>query len=109
MTADFAGNYHRVAISAPNLLVVSLKASYNKEWVERPEVRRKLEQVLCRRVGREVQLQFQVSETPKAARPERRQPQQSRVQRMREVEQDPLVQEAVKLFDAEVIRVDEKR
>jgi DNA polymerase-3 subunit gamma/tau len=106
MTAEFGGNYERVAISGPNQLVVTLRAAYNKEWCERPDVKRKLETTLSRLGGRDLRIGFCVGAEPPVARPERRPTAQSMMQRRREVEQHPLVQQAMELFEAEVVRVD---
>jgi DNA polymerase-3 subunit gamma/tau len=109
MTSDIAGNFDSLAIPAPNVLVVAMKAAYNKEWCERPEVKRKLEQEMTKRAGRSIRIDFAVEaqSAPKAL--ERRAPAQNRVQRMRQLEQHPLVQEAIQLFDAEIVRVLDKK
>lgn len=110
MTSDFAGDFQSLAISGPNLLVVSLKLAYNKQWCDRPEVKRKLEQTLSRLAGRELRIEFAVvpgGET--GTRTERPPPAQSRMKKMREIEKHPLIRETQELFDCEVVRVDEKR
>jgi DNA polymerase-3 subunit gamma/tau len=109
MTQDFAGDYESLAISGPNTLAVTLKGDYNKEWLERPEVRQKLEQSLAKVAGRSLRVEFRVkaqTTKPAASPPVTA---QNRVQMMREVEQHPMVQQAAELFGAEVIRVQEKR
>jgi len=106
MTSDIAGNCESLAIPAPNSLVVGLKATYNKEWCERSDVRRKLEQTVARLAGRPIRVDFKVTGEAEVRPTERRAPtQQHRVQKMREVEQHPLVQEAIELFDAEIVRI----
>jgi DNA polymerase-3 subunit gamma/tau len=109
MTAEIAGSYTRVAISAPNQLVVQLKAAYNKEWCDRPDVKRKIEEVMSRLTGRDLRIDFATLQEAQPTPPEARSTKPSRLQRMRELEQHPLVQEAMELFDAEVIRVEERR
>jgi DNA polymerase-3 subunit gamma/tau len=110
MTSDFAGDFQSVAISGPNLLVVNLRLAYNKQWCDRPEVKRKLEQMLSRLAGRELRIEFAVVPGGAAATgAERPQPAQSRMKKMREIEKHPLIREIQDLFDCEVVRVDEKR
>lgn len=109
LKADVAGNYAALAVLQPNQLVVHFKAAYNKDYCERPDVKRELEQTLSRRAGQTIRIDFAVVAEPELQRPEKRPPAASRQQRMRELDQHPLVQEARRLFDAEVIRVDERR
>ncbi len=109
LKAEVAGNYAALAVVQPNQLVVHLKAAYNKEYCERPDVKRELEQALSRRAGRTIRIDFAVAAEPDSPRPEKRPPATSRLQRMRELDQHPLVQEAKRLFDAEVVRFDERR
>ncbi len=109
LKADVAGNYAALAVVPPNQLVVHFKTPYNKEYCERPDVKRELEQALSRRAGRTIRLEFAVAAEPESQRPEKRPPATSRMQRMRELDQHPLVQEAKRLFDAEVVRFDERR
>jgi hypothetical protein len=108
MTAEFAGDCTSIAISAPNRLVVTLKAAYNKEWCERPDIKRQIEQSMARVTGVPVQIQFviapQKKQTSSGATPV-----VSRRQKMREVEKHPLVEETMRLFEAEVTRLDDKK
>ncbi len=109
LKANVAGDYAALAVLAPNQLVVHLKTAYNKEYCERPEVKCELEQTLSRRAGRAIRIDFVVAAEADSQQPQKRPPPTSRRQRLRELEQHPLVQEAKRLFDAEVIRVDERR
>jgi hypothetical protein len=109
MTSDIAGNYESLAIPAPNVLVVGLKATYNKEWCERADVKRKLEQTLARLAGRTIRIDFAVTEEASPRPAARRASGRNQVQKMREIERHPLVQEAISLFDAEIVRVDERQ
>ncbi len=108
MTSDIAGNYESLAIPAPNVLVVGLKATYNKEWCERADVKRKLEQTLARLAGRTIRIDFAVTEAASPRPAARRASGRNQVQKMREIERHPLVQETMALFDAEIVRVDER-
>ena len=89
---------------------MNLRLAYNKQWCDRPEVKRKLEQTLSRLAGRELRIEFAVAPGGEAAtRAERPQPAQSRMKKMREIEKHPLIRETQELFDCEVVRIDEKR
>ncbi len=109
MVEDFGGDYEAVAISAPNLLVVTLRAAYNKEYCERSDVKRKLQEVMSRLTGRDLQMDFAVTSDTQSGGREQRQPAQSRRQRILEVQKHPLIQEAIRLFDADVTGLEEKR
>jgi len=109
LKAEMAGDYSSLAVQEPNQLVVHLKRAYNQQYCERPDVKRELEQALARRAGRTIRIDFAVAAEPEPQRPEKPPPAVSRQQRMRELDQHPLVQEAKRLFDTEVIRVDERR
>jgi len=109
LKAQLAGDYVALAVSPPNQLVVTLKAAYNKEYCDRPDVKRELEQGFARQIGRTVRIEFAVAAPADVPHTEKRSPAVSRQQRMRELEQHPLVQEAVRLFDAEIVRVEERR
>lgn len=106
---DFAGDFESTAIPAPNVLVVSLKARYNKDWCERADVKRKLEQTLSRLAGRSIRIDFIVNEETSSQRPSRRPSSRNQVKKIREIERHPLVQEAVELFEAEIVHVDSPR
>jgi DNA polymerase III subunit gamma/tau len=107
MMTDMAGNYESLAIPAPNVLVVGLKATYNKEWCERADVKRKLEQTLAKLAGRSIRIDFAVAEHAAPQPAVRRTASRNQAQRIREIERDPLVQEAVELFEAEIMHVEE--
>jgi hypothetical protein len=84
--------------------------AYNKQWCERPEVKRKLEQTLSRLAGRDLRVEFAVVPTASSQTRSNQVPSgQSRMKKMREIERHPLIRETQDLFDCEVIRVDEKR
>ena len=88
----------------------NLRLAYNKQWCDRPEVKRKLEQTLSRLAGRDLRIEFAVVPGGETVTPaERPQPAQSRMKKRREIEKHPLIRETQDLFDCEVVRVDEKR
>jgi DNA polymerase-3 subunit gamma/tau len=108
MTADYASLATRIAISAPNRLVVSFPAGYNyqKESCERPERKLRLEQALESVTGSPVRLDFELLAGEKAATAAPP-PTVSRRQLMQQTIRHPLVSEALEMFDGEVVRVDQ--
>jgi DNA polymerase-3 subunit gamma/tau len=106
MTADMAGYYDHVAIPAPDRLVVRFREGYTlqKETCETPDRKAALEKEMSQAVGRPVRIDLDVIPDTKPAAA--KMPTLSRMQLMREKEQDPMVQRAIELFDAEVTRVD---
>ena len=110
MTADYAAFCDRVAISAPNRLVASFKASYTlqKESCEKPERKAKIEQALQQVTGQRIHVDFEVRRDEGNA-PTRPQPRPSLRQRMRDFEKHPLVKQAIDMFEAEITRIEEPR
>jgi DNA polymerase-3 subunit gamma/tau len=106
MTGDFASAATSLAISAPNTLVVGFPAHYTlqKESCERPERREKIEFLLAELTGHKVHLKFELlpDEAADAAEPVAR----SNRRKKQDLEQDPLVRQAMDVFDAELIRVE---
>ncbi|MCA9120551.1 MAG: DNA polymerase III subunit gamma/tau [Planctomycetaceae bacterium] len=110
MTADYAAFCDRVAISAPNRLVASFKASYTlqKESCEKPERKARIEQALQQVTGQRIHVDFEVRRDEGNA-PSRPQPRPSLRQRMRDFEKHPLVKQAIDMFEAEITRIEEPR
>lgn len=111
IVATYAQQYERLAIPAPNQLVVQLKAGYTlaKSMCERPEQLAKLEQVLLELTGQRVRIQFTLAaEEPRqeapVTPPVRSVPAEVRIM---EVAQHPMIHRAGELFGAKPIRVDE--
>lgn len=103
MTSEMAQRYDRIAISAPNRLVVTFRAEYNhhKESCERPKTKERLEQAMSRLTGTNIRIDFEV--LPGEAKPaEEKPPPASKRQLMREKERHPLVRQAIEMFDAEL-------
>lgn len=109
LKAELAGGYTSLSVTPPNLLVITLRSAYNKEYCDRPDVKRELEQGLSRQIGQGVRIEFAVAPEAEAPRAEKRPAAVSRIQRMRDLEQNPFVQETMRLFEAEITRVDEPR
>jgi hypothetical protein len=105
--ADFAAHATGVATSGPNQLVVRFPGMYNssKLFCERPERKSKLEEVVAQVAGQHWRLAFElISEDSSHPVPPR--PQASRQQQKRRIARHPLVEQAVELFDAEVLGVE---
>jgi len=110
MTSDFASRAERVAISAPNRLVVSFRKAYTQaqQYCERPERRQKLEQTFSRLVGQTIRIDFvTLPDEPTAATPAERpttsKPPTNRRQKQLEAMRHPLIRKAAELFDTEII------
>ena len=111
LAAEHAKHYDRIAISAPNRLVISFKPGYNfaKSICERPEQVAKFEEALARRTGQPVRVEFTLVEGEPggggASSPPARAV--SPQQRIMEIAQRPMIRRAAELFDAHPIRVDD--
>jgi len=105
MTGDFASSATSIAISAPNTLVVGFPAPYTlqKESCERPERKDRIEFLLAEITGQKVHIQFQMlPEEAATAKPATK----SNRQKKRDLEQEPLIRQAMDIFDAEMIRIE---
>ena len=115
MVADQAGLYERVAISAPNRLVVSFRRKYTscKTSCERPEQTAKLQAALEAVTGQKIGLSFELldelldgaPEAEATAQPTKRPA--SGADKLRQARQHPMVHKTVELFDAQIMRVDD--
>ena len=110
MTADFGRFFAAVNVAASDRLVVSFRPQYNlqKQSLEEPDRRLKIEQAVSTVVGAAVKVEFELlaGET----RPvERKTAPVSRVVKIREREKHPFVQQAKVMFDAEIVDVVEPR
>ena len=99
MTADMASQYRKLELSQPDQLVVTFKDKYTSDMCSRPERKQKLEAALRETTGQSIRIEFAVAmeKNPKPV-----QPQMSRVQIIRELEQNPLVEHVMQLFDGEI-------
>jgi DNA polymerase-3 subunit gamma/tau len=109
ISADSARNYSRVAISAPNNLVVHLKPGYTfaKAICERPDQLAQFQRALAELTGETMGVQFTVDEAPAAQEPVAAVRVASPHQRLMEVADHPMVRRAGELFGAQPVRVDE--
>jgi DNA polymerase-3 subunit gamma/tau len=109
MTADHGERYERVAISAPNRLVVTFPERYtlDKERCERPERKVRIEKALQQLTGELVRVEFELVRDP--AEPSEPVPAPSRRQKLKQKEAHPLVRQAMDLFQAEITDLEEPR
>ena len=110
VTAELGTCYERVAISAPNRLVVSFKAGYTlqKESCERPERKSRLESALSEITGQTMRLDLELLSDDKETKPAAPTV-KSRTQQIQEAQQQPFVRQALELFEAEILRVDSSK
>lgn len=110
MTADMGQFASRIASSGPNRLVVSFPGEYHtqKEFCERPSSRTRIEQALASVGGTTLRVDFEL--LPVSAKPvERAAPPPNKRQLLKERERHPLVQQALEVFQAEMVDVVEGR
>jgi DNA polymerase-3 subunit gamma/tau len=109
IAADSARNYSRIAISAPNTLVVHLKPGYTfaKAICQRPDQLAQFQRALADLTGKAMGIQFAVDEAPAATPPPAAVRAATGHQSRMEVAEHPLVRRAGELFGAQVVRVDE--
>jgi DNA polymerase-3 subunit gamma/tau len=109
MAADYANQADRVAISAPNLLVVTFAKKYNsaKAFCEQPEQLTKIERALAEVAGRALRVSFVLEQTAGPETTAAARPVQGR-DRVREKAKHPMVSRAIELFDARPVRVDDR-
>ncbi len=115
LIGDYARQGHAAAISGPNRLVVDFFSTYNSavEALRRPRSQEVLEKAFLEMCGDKYAVEFRVLEDPNAGRknephmtPERS-AQEGRLKARLLAEQEPFVQKAMDLFDAEVTGVRE--
>lgn len=112
MLFDWASLYERVAIIAPNKLVISFPGRYNqaKLFCERPEQSAELERAVAEAAGQHLRLELVLLPEDKPVgvvkKPSSR-PSLEQRQRTAARAEHPMVRRAVELFGAEVVRVEE--
>jgi DNA polymerase-3 subunit gamma/tau len=107
IVVEQARQFDSVAFLVPNRLVIRFKPGYAifKTTCERPEQVSRFEQALAEAAGQPVRVEFALTADepgePAATTPRVVSPQQRRMEAM----QDPLVQRAAELFDAQIIDI----
>ncbi len=106
--AEYAKQFDRIAISAPNRLVVSFRTRYTLAKTYCAQNSGRFEEALRQITGQPIRVEFSLlEEGPVAVQT----PEPVRVanphQRLAEISQHPMIQRAVELFGAQPVRVDE--
>ncbi len=108
LTAKYARDARAVAISGPNRLVVRFASQYTlqKERCERADCRQELSQALARELGRSIVLDFELL-PPTGGQDAAPRPVTgaTRQQRLKSITKYPMVNQAIELFEAEVLQV----
>jgi len=109
LAGDHAKHFARVAISAPNRLVVSFRPRYtfSKSACERPEQKARFEQALADLTGERVQLEFTLLEEEETGSEEPLLRPVSQQQRIMQVSQHAMIRRATELFGAQPLRVED--
>ena len=110
MLFEWASKYERVALIAPNKLVIHFPGGYNQArlFCERPEQLSELERAVREAAGQPLRLEFMLLpevKAPPAKRPATR-PSLEQRQRTAAKAEHPMVRKAIELFAAEVLRVE---
>jgi len=112
MAKSHAKNVCRTAILGPNTLVLTFPKSYHlsKQYFERsPEQLKRVEKAFERVVGRPIRINLAVDESipnPRPAEPGGGSPVEEVEQKPSDSDRDPLVQRAISVFGATVIKVE---
>ncbi len=101
---DVAADVQTVKAAGKNTLVVSFASAYSCSFCQRPERLVELERAVATVVGDKIKLEFRHESPP--PRPSRDRPRGVSMRELvRQSYEQPLVRQAVELFDAEVTRV----
>ncbi len=100
MTSDMASQYRKLELPKPDNLVVTFKDKYTRDMCSRPERKQKLEAALQKTTGQTIRIDFVAHIEPKK---EAAKPRLTRVQQIRQLEKNPLVQSALEIFDGEIV------
>jgi len=101
MTICNAEQYDTVRAMPPDIMIVSMKSTFAKNFCERDTA--KIQTLLEKQLGRPVQLRFELSavaETHVQPPPQTVSPQQNKLKLMAEASQSPFVQKAEEIFKA---------
>ncbi|HVU87788.1 MAG TPA: DNA polymerase III subunit gamma/tau [Pirellulales bacterium] len=109
MAADYANQAGHVAISAPNLLVVTFAKKYNlaKAFCEKTDQLEKIERALAEVAGQPMRVSFVLEQSAGPTTTTAARPPQGR-DRVREKAKHPMVSRAIELFEARPLRVDDR-
>jgi len=108
---DHVGRHQGLAISEPNVLVLSFSKSYNfsKQYCQKPDSVQRLESLASGVCGKPIRIQFQTVEETEL--PEENEPaaQELSAQKTRKLEAggDTFVQNALDVFEATIVKIDD--
>ena len=110
LAVEHARQFDRIAVSAPDHLVISFKPGYAfaKAICEQPEQISRFEKALSEVTGQAARVEFRLDQEPAvAAVPPQTVRSPSQPQRLKEITGHPLIHRAMELFGAEPMRVDD--
>ena len=102
MTRDMACEFEKLEFESPNKLKVTLVERYSQQACSRPERLKVIEDKLSEVAGCPLKIQFLWNEK-KLEHELPPKPKLTRRQQIRELEQNDMIQQAIKVFDAEVV------
>ena len=102
MTREMACDFEKLEFASPNTLKVTLVERYSQQTCSRPERLKVIEEKLTETAGCPLKIQFLWNEKQKEHQMPPK-PKLTRRQQIRELEQVEIIQDAIKVFDAEVV------
>ncbi len=103
MTSEIAAAYKTLSLPKSDQLVVTFDDQYTHEMCTKPERKQKLESALQRATGKKIRLDLLLSGDAATRQQETAKPRLTRMQVIRQLEQNSLVRNAIEVFDAEVV------
>jgi DNA polymerase-3 subunit gamma/tau len=100
MTANMAQRFEKVELDRDKMVVTMLDA-YNTNLCSKPERKAKIESAIKELTGRSVRIDF-VTTTNPVVETVAAKPKLTRIQQIRELQQQPFVKAAIELFDCEI-------
>jgi hypothetical protein len=102
VTSDMASQYDGLTMAAGDRLTVKLGNPYHSEQCSKPDRKQKIEAALAAAAGRQIRVDFVVSEAARE-RQAAPVPKLSRNQQIRKLRDNPFVKQTIDMFDAEVM------
>jgi DNA polymerase III subunit gamma/tau len=104
ITSDYGRQASAVKLVGPQQLEVSFSTNLAKDHCEKPERRKQIEAALAETVGAPVRVQFHWLQGAADAKGQAAPPKLTRQQRMRQIQENPLVKQVMEMFDGEIVR-----
>ena len=108
MTRDMAAETEKLEFESPNTFKVTLAERYSQQSCSRPERLKVIEDKLSEAAGCPLKIQFLWNESKKEHQLPP-QPKLNRRQQIMELEKNEIIQNAIKVFDAEVVDFNSNR